>query len=410
MGQTVQKAVPPQLDQTNWSEMFTNLQTAYADLTHASYTLERQKAEVDAGRDLLLQVITSMSEAVLLTDRTGRVVQVNIAACRLLECDETALLGKPFAEICGSQDIPITPWQLLERAPGGTLPYSDIEISTRAGHAIPVSISVGVVRDRRGRITGMQAVARDITERKRAEEALAQQARELARSNAELEQFAYVASHDLQEPLRMMASFAQLLARRYRGQLDADADEFIDYMVDGATRMQRLINDLLAYSRVGRRGREFTLIECAVAVEAACANLRASIEESGAVVTVDPLPSIRAEETQFVQLFQNLIGNALKFRGDRPVQVHIGAERLGDEWLFRVRDNGIGIEAQYAERIFMIFQRLHVRGQYPGTGIGLAIAKKIVEHHGGRIWMKSTPGEGSTFYFTMPEKGSRSHG
>jgi two-component system, chemotaxis family, sensor kinase Cph1 len=410
MEQTVQKAVPPRLQQTDWSEMFINLQTAYAELTHASLALERQKAEIDAGRELLLQVITSMSEALLLTDRTGHVVQVNPAACRLLECDERALLGKPFAEVCGSPDIPATPWRLLDRAPDGRLPYSDIEISTRAGHIIPVSISVGVVRDRRGRITGMQAVARDITERKRAEEALAQQARELARSNAELEQFAYVASHDLQEPLRMMASFAQLLAKRYRGQLDADADEFIDYIVDGATRMQRLINDLLAYSRVGRRGKEFASITCAAVVEAACANLRASIEESGAVITVDPLPVIIAEETQFVQLFQNLIGNALKFRGDRPAQVHIGAERLGDEWLFWVRDNGIGIEDQYAERIFMIFQRLHVRGQYPGTGIGLAIAKKIVEHHGGRIWVESKPGEGSTFYFTVPEKGPRSHG
>jgi two-component system, chemotaxis family, sensor kinase Cph1 len=410
MEQTVQNAVPPRLQQTDWSEMFINLQTAYADLTHASLALERQKAEVDAGRELLLQVITSMSEALLLTDRTGHVVQVNPAACRLLECDESALLGMPFAEVCGSPEIPTTPWQLLDHAPDGTLPYSDIEISTRAGHTIPVSISVGVVRDRRGRVTGMQAVARDITERKHGEEVLAQQARELARSNAELEQFAYVASHDLQEPLRMMASFAKLLARRYRGQLDADADEFIDYIVDGAIRMQRLISDLLAYSRVGRRGKEFASIACATVVEAACANLRASIEESGAVITVASLPAIIAEETQLVQLFQNLIGNALKFRGDRPVQIHIGAERLGNDWRFWVQDNGIGIEAQYAERIFVIFQRLHVRDQYPGTGMGLAIAKKIVEYHGGRIWVESKPGEGSTFYFTVPEKGSHSHG
>jgi light-regulated signal transduction histidine kinase (bacteriophytochrome) len=221
-----------------------------------------------------------------------------------------------------------------------------------------------------------------------------------------LEQFAYVASHDLQEPLRMMASFVQLLARRYQGQLDADADDFIAYIVDGATRMQRLINDLLAYSRVGRWGRGFAPIECTAIVRMACDNLRAAIEEGDAIVLIGPLPVVMADETQLVQLFQNLIGNAIKFRGDKPVQVSIGAERRGQDWLLWVRDNGIGIEPQFAERIFLIFQRLHSRDQYSGTGIGLAIAKKIVERHGGRIWVESQRGEGSTFYFTLPATGT----
>jgi two-component system, chemotaxis family, sensor kinase Cph1 len=225
-----------------------------------------------------------------------------------------------------------------------------------------------------------------------------------------LEQFAYVASHDLQEPLRMMASFAQLLAKRYKDKLDPDADEFIDHIVEGATRIRRLINDLLSYSRVGRRGRDFAPTDCAAVVGTARANLRAALEESGAVVVTDPLPVIMDDETQLLQLFQNLLGNAIKFRGDTAVVIQIGATRRGNDWVFWVRDNGIGIEPQYAERIFLIFQRLHGRGQYPGTGIGLAIAKKIVERHRGRIWVESEPGKGSTFYFTIPAEDSHSYG
>jgi CheY-like chemotaxis protein len=236
---------------------------------------------------------------------------------------------------------------------------------------------------------------------------LARQAEELARSNTELQQFAYVASHDLQEPLRMMASFAQLLAKHYKEQLNADANEFIDYIVDGAARMQRLINDLLSYSRAGSRGRDFAPTDCAAVLRTVCANLRAAIEESGAVVITDPLPTVMADERQLVQLFQNLLGNAIKFRGDRPVLIYVGAERRGSDWLFRLRDNGIGIEPQYVERIFLIFQRLHSRSQYPGTGIGLAVAKKIVERHAGCIWVESEPGKGSPS-ISHCRRGSRS--
>ncbi|MHC5733713.1 GAF domain-containing protein [Nostoc sp.] len=276
-----------------------------------------------------------------------------------------------------------------------------------------------------------------------------QQSQELARSNAELEQFAYVASHDLQEPLRMVTSYLQLLERRYKHQLDANADQFITYAVDGARRMQTLINDLLNYSRVSTRGQPFLLVDCSVVLEQAIANLQLAIADSRAVVTYDTLPQVMADATQLTQLFQNLIANAIKFCHNQQPRIHIGvakgaggaggAEEAGEageageenttsspstlpvpspqspvpspqspvptqnEYLFWVRDNGIGLESQYAERIFIIFQRLHGRNRYPGTGIGLAICKKIIERHDGRIWVESKPGQGSTFYFTIPD-------
>jgi PAS domain S-box-containing protein len=242
---------------------------------------------------------------------------------------------------------------------------------------------------------------RDVTERKRAEEKLKQTVADLARSNKDLEQFAYVASHDLQEPLRMVSSYTQLLARRYEGKLDATADKYIAYAVDGANRMQRLIEDLLAYSRVGTRARGFAAVDVAAVIEQALANLKAAIEKSGAVVTHGPLPVVVHDKLLLVQLFQNLIGNAIKFHVEAP-RIHVSAEQKGDEWVLAVRDNGIGIDPQYAERIFTIFQRLHTNEEYAGTGIGLAICKKIVERRGGRIWVESQPGRGSTFYFTVP--------
>jgi PAS domain S-box-containing protein len=273
-----------------------------------------------------------------------------------------------------------------------------------ATHRI-LDVIVSPIKDVHGKVTNAIVQHKDITEIKRAEEALQEAMADLERSNAELEQFAYVASHDLQEPLRMVSSFTQLLSQRYKGKLDADADDFVTYAVDGANRMQRMISDLLAYSRVGTRGKPLELTYCEVVFDHTLANMKLAIEESGAMITHDPLPSVMADDSQLVQLFQNLIDNAIKFRGDQPLQVHVGVESKDGEWVFSVRDNGIGIDPQYKDRIFVIFQKLHVGGQYPGTGVGLATCRKIVERHGGRIWVESEPGKGATFYFTMPNRG-----
>lgn len=243
----------------------------------------------------------------------------------------------------------------------------------------------------------------DITDRKRVQEALAHESSELARSNAELQRFAYMASHDLQEPLRMVANFTELLAERYGPQLDDDAREFMAYAVDGANRMRAMIKDVLAYSRVGTESRSIEPVDCNESLGRALWNLRTSIDERAAMVSHEELPSVRADATELVQIFQNLIGNGIKFNCATPPRVHVSAVRNGGNWVFSVGDNGIGIEPQYGDRIFVIFQRLHRSEQYPGTGIGLALCKRIVECRGGKIWVESKPGEGSTFSFSIPE-------
>ncbi|WP_442941403.1 ATP-binding protein [Nostoc sp.] len=234
---------------------------------------------------------------------------------------------------------------------------------------------------------------------------LAQLAQDLERSNADLKKFAYVASHDLQEPLNQVVNYVQLLEMRYREKLDKDAQEFISYAVEGVTLMQTLIDDVLAYSKVDMQAIAFQMTEVETALNQALGNLRQRINEIGATITHDALPTVMADSTQLMQLFQNLIGNAIKFHSHQPLQIHVGAQRIEDAWLFSVRDNGIGIDPQFSDRIFVIFQRLHTRDEYIGTGIGLAICKKIVECHRGRIWVESKLGEGATFYFTIPVGG-----
>jgi light-regulated signal transduction histidine kinase (bacteriophytochrome) len=244
----------------------------------------------------------------------------------------------------------------------------------------------------------------EIEERKRAEAEQQKLLAEVERSNQELEQFAYVASHDLQEPLRLVSAYTQLLMQRYRNKLDADADPLVNFITEGVTRMQRLIQDLLAFSRVSARGRPFARTEGAKILEEALRNLSLAIREQQAVITHDPLPALMCDETQFVQLFQNLIGNAIKFRRKEPPRIHVGVHKTagGHAWQFSVRDNGIGIEPEFYERVFVIFQRLHARKKYAGTGIGLAICKRVVERHSGRIWVESEKDKGSTFFFTVP--------
>jgi PAS domain S-box-containing protein len=278
------------------------------------------------------------------------------------------------------------------------------------------------VRDEEGNTIGILGIFWDITERVRAEkeleryrehleELVRERTRELDRSNKELEQFAYVASHDLQEPLNTISSYLRLIERRYKGRLDTDANEFIAFAVDGAMRMSDMIDDLLAFSRVETRGKEFAAVDVEEVLEDVVKGLEVSIAGSGAEITSEPLPTVWADRAQLAQLFQNLVANAIKFKGKERPRVHIGAEKKGSEWVFSVSDNGIGIEPQYRERIFSIFERLHSRDSYTGTGIGLALARKIAERHGGRIWVESEPGEGSTFYFTIADlRGVEEHG
>jgi PAS domain S-box-containing protein len=293
-------------------------------------------------------------------------------------------------------------------------PFRDFEMErpNPTGGTRWISVTGEPVYDDNGKFRGYRGVGSDITARKQAEaelrrahDELAKKAEELQRSNAELEQFAYVASHDLQEPLRMVSSYTQLLAKRYKEQLPAEAQEFMHFTVDGAARMKQLIEDLLAYSRVGTKGKELVPVSLEAPLKRALTNLHAAIQESGAAVTADALPTVDGDEVQLAQVFQNLMGNALKFRSkERAPHIHVGAQEEAGEWHISVADNGIGIEPQYFERIFMLFQRLHAMGEYPGTGIGLAICKKVAERHGGRIWVTSTPGAGSTFHFTLPKK------
>lgn len=287
----------------------------------------------------------------------------------------------------------------------GNSPFyeSEFRLRTKSGGWNWV-LSRGKVLERDSKGAPLRAIGThlDITARKEAEEGLAAKAKELSRSNDELVQFAYVASHDLQEPLRMVACYCQLLQRRYQGKLDADADEFIGYAVEGASRMHHLIDDLLTYSRLGTKARPMEPVDCTVVLKDALANLKVALAQSDALVTHDSLPTVLADGKQLIQLFQNLIGNAIKYRSSQRPEIHVAVERQEEAWRFSVRDNGIGLDPQFYERIFVIFQRLHTKMEYPGTGIGLAICKKIVERHGGRIWVESQPGQGSVFYFSIP--------
>jgi PAS domain S-box-containing protein len=273
---------------------------------------------------------------------------------------------------------------------------------TRDRRVIDVEAHTSILLDEKGEPRGACGVMMDVSERKHAEDMLARYSLDLMRSNEELKQFAYVASHDLQEPLRMVASYLQLLERRYADKLDDDAREFIGYAVDGATRMKSLITDLLTYSRVQTQQKALDAVNLEKVLDESLHYLSATIEENQAMITHDPLPVVKGDEGLLRQLLQNLIGNAIKYRRDAPPQIHIGAEKGKNYWQFCVRDNGIGIESQYLDRIFIIFQRLHAKGKYPGTGIGLSICKKVVERHGGRIWAESEIGKGTTFYFTIP--------
>jgi PAS domain S-box-containing protein len=346
-------------------------------------------------------VAETAKEAFISVDQSGNIVFWNQGAERAFGAASETMLGEPLASI-----IPMYSDFLRGRAGD---PVSDLQAFMGSGIALhgkradgfefPIEVSLSEWRTEEGRF--LTAIIRNITDRKTAEQALKRQAADLARSNGELEQFAYVASHDLQEPLRSMASYAQLLARRYEGKIDADADNFIHEIVDGATRLKRLIQELLEYGRIGSRCGQFTEVSLEVILGQTVANLRSAIESSRAQITFSNLPTVLADAPRIESLFQNLLDNAIKFRGKQAPKIHVFAERKAGKWQVAICDNGIGIEPQYNEKIFLVFQRLHGRTEFEGTGIGLAICKKIVERHGGKIWVESKPGEGSTFLFTL---------
>lgn len=334
----------------------------------------------------------------------GKILDANPALVEMFRFPNLdSLLRINAAKLYTSPDVRKSWQDMISRE--GVVKNFEVQMRRMDGEIIWVCENARIVSDDKGRKLFYEGSLEDITKRKQAEENLMQTAEKLASSNKELEHFAYVASHDLQEPLRMVASYVQLLEKRYKDKLDDNAHDFIGYAVDGASRMQKMINDLLTYSRIGTRGKPFASIDCEAVLNQVISNLKIAIKESKAVVTHDKLPEVVADETQLVQLFQNLINNSLKFRDKKRPRIHISAERNSREWIFSVRDNGIGIDTQYAERIFQIFQRLHGRKEYPGTGIGLAVCKRIVERHRGRIWVDSKPGKGATFCFTLPVGG-----
>jgi PAS domain S-box-containing protein len=365
---------------------------------------EQRQNRAEETQAKLATIVESSDDAIIGKTLDGVITTWNGGAERIF--------GYMAAEVVGQHiSVLIPPERHHEEANiqqrlarGESIEHFDTVRVTKDGRKIDVALTVSPIRNAAGTVVGASKIARDITARKRAEETLARQTEELARSNVELERFAFIASHDLQEPMRTVQSYAQLLQRDCGGNLSADAAEYLSFITGGARRMQTLINDLLAYSRVSSQGAAFAPADCKEICDRVLENLRASIESSQAKVTVEPLPIVVGDPTQLGQVFQNLLVNAIKFHGKRTPRINVSAKEASSEWVFSVTDNGIGIATEYFDRIFIIFQRLHTIEEYSGTGNGLAICKKIIERHGGRIWVESVVGEGSTFHFSIAKR------
>lgn len=361
---------------------------------------ERRRAE-----ERLRLVVEAAPSGMIMVDESGKIALVNSQVERLFGYTREQLIGQSIDLLVPASARAKHPEHRSSffadpraRAMGAG---RDLYGQRQDGTQIPVEIGLNPLITEGERFVLASIV--DITERKRAEALLQEKLLELERSNEDLQQFAYVCSHDLQEPLRVISNYTQLLAKRYAGALDENANEFIEFTVDATKRMQELINDLLLYSRVQTKGQDFQETDCSLVVEKAVANLEIAIRESSAQVSCGPLPTIKGDHSQLLQLFQNLISNAIKFRSEEPPEITICAEDTGTSWTITVRDNGQGFDMKYASRIFIIFQRLHNKEMYPGSGIGLAVCKKIVERHGGRIWVESEPDKGASFHFTLPK-------
>lgn len=383
-----------------------NLCVVVTDLTE-----QRRSEAMVAAEQLSRSILEQAAEAVVVVDSSGQILRTSDAAHQL--AGRNVLLqdfGKafPLVDISASTEHVhrMDTSRILAAARSGEILRGlELNLECPDGRPSTVLLSAGPLWSGSQELLGCVVTLTNITDRKKAEEELARQAQELVRSNADLQQFAYVTSHDLQEPLRTIASYAQLLHRRFQGQLGTDADEFIEFIVGGVQRMKDLIDALLTFARVVNvETSPFVPVALDGVVQWACMNLQIIIEETKAEVTFDDLPTVNADQVLMVQLFQNLISNSLKYRSKQPPQIQISAVREGREWVISVRDNGMGIDPQYHERIFGVFKRLHGR-EIPGTGIGLAICQRIVQKHGGKIWVESKPGLGSVFKFTLPAEG-----
>ena len=363
-------------------------------------TQESQYWELQAR---LAAIVESSDDAIVSKDLKGTILSWNRGAERLFGYTAEEAIGRNVSILAAPEVANEIP-NILERiSHGERVDHYQTKRRTKDGRILSVSLTVSPIRDAKGTIVAASKVARDITELQRHQIALATANESLARSNTDLQHFAYSASHDLQEPLRMVTIYSELLRERFGGSLGALGDEYIGYIVDGATRMEQLLGALRAFTHASTIALEPPRqVEATEALSHSLENLKAAIEASGASITHGPLPSVRLHEFQLEQLFQNLIGNAIRYRSQETPQIHIAAEACGDSWKFSVRDNGIGIDPQYKEQIFGIFQRLHTAAEYPGTGMGLAICQRIVQRIGGRIWVESALGHGSTFFFTVP--------
>jgi hypothetical protein len=357
---------------------------------------------------LLSAIVESSDDAIISKDLNGVITSWNQSAERLFGYTAGEVIGKSIAILIPAERQDEEPQILARLRRGERVEHFQTIRVRKDGSRLNISLTISPVKDADGRIVGASKVARDITELVRQKEDLQAANTALERANADLQQFADSASHDLQEPLRMVAAYSQLLQQQFGGQLGATGDKYIGYTVEGATRMESLLGALRMYTQLSMSGREPTEdVDTGAVLERVLASLEVAIKESGASITSGTLPHVRMYEFQLEQLFQNLIANAIRYRGIDTPRISIAAERQGDVWRFSVQDNGIGIEPQFQEQIFGIFKRLHSRTEYPGTGMGLAICQRIVERAGGRIWVESEPGKGSTFYFTIPCQNAR---
>jgi PAS domain S-box-containing protein len=370
--------------------------------------LENERKEIEnalsRSEEFTISIIESSSDCIKVLDIEGRLQFMSRGGQELLKIkDIKQYLNISYENFWKGSDYQAAREAIAKAQQGGVGRFSGY-CPTADGTPTWWDVVISPINGPDGNVDRLLAVSRDITERKKAEDELRKLAAELERSNSDLQQFAYIVSHDLQEPLRVASMFIKLFEKRYKNTIDKKAEELISYAVDSIGRMSVLIKDLLEYSKVETKGKALAPINCSVALEQAVFNLHVAIELSGAKLTYDLLPTIMADSTQITSLFQNLIGNSIKYRGKERPGIHISADKKGDEWLFSVRDNGIGIDSQYFEKIFDVFRRLHTREKYDGTGIGLAICKKIVERHGGKIRVESEPDKGSRFYFTIPDR------